>query len=163
LAELTGDKARIIATDTDGIRLEKVGENTARLGISSVRIVAYENIEETAVEIGLFNAVLLDVPCSNTGVLAKRPEVRFRITPKTITQLTKIQAQLLRTAAKLIKPRGRICYSTCSIQPSENNQLIADFTGQNPEFECKYEELTLPSAENFDCDGGYVAIVGRNE
>jgi len=163
LAELTSGKARIIATDTDGIRLEKVGENTARLGISNIRIVAYENIEEAAAEIGLFDAVLLDVPCSNTGVLAKRPEVRFRITPKTITELTKIQAQLLSTAAKLIKPRGRICYSTCSIQPSENNQLIAGFLEQNSEFECKYEELTFPSAENFDCDGGYVAIVGRNE
>ncbi len=163
LAELTGDKARIIATDTDNIRLEKVRENTARLGINSVRIVAYENVEEIAAEIGLFDAVLLDVPCSNTGVLARRPEARFRITPKAITELTKIQAELLRAAAKLIKPEGRICYSTCSIQPSENNQLIADFTGQNPEFECRYEETTLPSAENFDCDGGYVAIVGRNK
>jgi 16S rRNA (cytosine967-C5)-methyltransferase len=163
LAELTGDKARIIATDTDNIRLEKVRENTARLGISSVRIVVYENVEEIAAEIGLFDAVLLDVPCSNAGVLARRPEARFRITPKAITELTKIQAQLLRAAAKLIKPGGRICYSTCSIQPLENNQLVADFTGQNPEFECRCEEMTLPSAENFDCDGGYVAVVGRNE
>jgi 16S rRNA (cytosine967-C5)-methyltransferase len=163
LAELTADKARIIATDVDGIRLEKVREDAARLGITSVRTTAYENIEEIAVEAGLFDAVLLDVPCSNTGVLARRPEVRFKITPKAITELMKIQAELLRTAAKLIKPHGRICYSTCSIQSPENHQLIADFTGQNPEFECKYQELILPSAENFDCDGGYVALLGCNK
>jgi 16S rRNA (cytosine967-C5)-methyltransferase len=163
LAELTGDKARIIATDIDSVRLEKVKENADRLGISSVRIVAYENLKEIADEIGLFDAVLLDVPCSNTGVLARRPEARFRITPKVLTGLTKIQAQLLRTAAGTIKPRGRICYSTCSIQPSENDQLIDDFTEQNPTFDCIYQQLILPSAESFDCDGGYVAIVGRNE
>ena len=162
LAELTADKARIIATDTDSIRLEKVRENTARLGISSVRIVAYENIEAIAAEIGLFDAALLDVPCSNTGVLAKRPEVRFRITPKAITEMTKVHAELLRTAAKVIKPRGRICYSTCSIQPAENYRLIADFTEQNPGFDCIYQEMTLPSAEDFDCDGGYTAIIGRS-
>jgi 16S rRNA (cytosine967-C5)-methyltransferase len=163
LAELTGDKARIIATDIDSIRLERVRENADRLGITSIRTTAYRNVEEIAAGIGLFDAVLLDVPCSNTGVLAKRPEVRFRITPKTTAELAKVQAELLKTAAKLIKPQGRICYSTCSIQLSENHQLIADFTGQNPEFECKYEELMLPSAKDFDCDGGYVAVVGRSK
>ena len=163
LAELTGDKARIIATDIDNIRLEQVRENTARLGINSVRIAAYENIEAIAAEVGLFDAILLDVPCSNTGVLAKRPEARYRIRPEAVTGLTKIQAELLRTAAKMIKPRGRICYSTCSIQLSENHQLITGFVEQNPGFECKYEEQIFPSAEKFDCDGGYVAIVGRNE
>jgi 16S rRNA (cytosine967-C5)-methyltransferase len=163
LAELTGDKAKIVATDIDNIRLEKVRENAARLGINSVRITAYEDIETIAAEIGPFDAVLLDVPCSNTGVLAKRPEARYRIRPEAITGLTKIQAELLRTAAKMIKPRGRICYSTCSIQPSENHQLITGFAEQNPRFECKYEEQILPSAEKFDCDGGYVAIIGRNK
>jgi 16S rRNA (cytosine967-C5)-methyltransferase len=163
LAELTGDKAKIIATDIDNVRLDKVRENTARLGINSVRIVAYENIEAIAAEVGLFDAILLDVPCSNTGVLAKRLEVRLRIKPRTITELAKIQAELLRAAAKMIKPQGRICYSTCSIQPSENYQLITGFVEQNPGFECKYQEQIFPSAEKFDCDGGYVAIVGRNE
>ncbi len=163
LAELTGDKARIIATDIDNVRLDKVRENATRLGINSVKIVAYENIEATAAEVGLFDAILLDVPCSNTGVLAKRLEVRLRIKTRTITELTKLQLELLRTAAKMIKPRGRICYSTCSIQLSENRQLITGFVEQNPGFECKYQEQIFPSAEKFDCDGGYVAIIGRNE
>jgi len=127
LAELTGDKANIIATDIDSDRLEKVKENTTRLGINSVRVIAYENLQKVSNETGPFDCVLLDVPCSNAGVLAKRPEVRLRITPKTINNLTKIQSQLLETATAMIKPEGKICYSTCSIQKAENSELIKEF------------------------------------
>ena len=159
LAELTGDKAKIIATDIDGERLKKVEENATRLGIRSIKIVPYENLEKTATQIGPFDCILLDVPCSNTGVLAKRPEVRLRIRPKTIAKLTKIQGQLLKSAASMIKPKGKICYSTCSIQRCENSELIKDFLQKNPDFELESEQLTLPSAEDFDHDGGYVAII----
>ena len=161
LAELTGDKAKIIATDIDSERLEKVRENTARLGISSVSIVEYENLEAKADEIGPFDAVLLDVPCSNTGVLAKRPEVRYRIRPKAITNLTNTQNELLQTATTMIKPDGKICYSTCSIQRGENNQLVTQFLQKNRDFNLVSEVLSLPSAEEFDHDGGYVAIIAK--
>jgi len=159
LAELTGDKAKIIATDIDGKRLKKVKENAARLGIKSIRIAPYENLEKTAAQIGPFDCILLDVPCSNTGVLARRPEVRLRIRPETIAKLTKIQGQLLESAASMIKPKGKICYSTCSIQKQENSELIKDFLQKNPDFELESERLALPSAEDFDRDGGYVAII----
>ena len=162
LAELTSDKAKIIATDIDQNRLEKVKENTARLGINSVRTVVYENLQEVSTQVGPFDAVLLDVPCSNTGVLAKRIEARYRIKPKAIAELTKIQSQLLGTAAKMIKPEGKIGYSTCSIQGAENSKLVRDFLLQNHDFELEYELLSLPSAEGSDCDGSYVAIIGRN-
>lgn len=158
LAELTADKAKIIATDIDSRRLEKVKENTARLGINSVKIVAYQELEQKAAEIGLFDAVLLDVPCSNTAVLSKRPEARYRTEPRIITKLTKTQSGLLDTAAAMIKPKGKICYSTCSIQQCENSQLVRAFLQKN-NFKLESESLTLPSAENFDHDGGYVAII----
>ena len=158
LAESTGDSARIIATDIDSKRLERVKENIARLGINSVNVVAYENLEKVATQIGPFDAVLLDVPCSNTGVLARRVEARYRIKPKTITELTKTQHKLLEAAAAMIKPQGRICYSTCSIQKPENSQLVRRFL-QNHDFKLESELLVLPSAEGFDCDGGYVAVV----
>ena len=158
LAELTADKAKIIATDIDSRRLEKVKENTARLGINSVKIVAYQELEQKAAEIGLFDAVLLDVPCSNTAVLSKRPEARYRTEPGIITKLTKTQDGLLDTAAAMIKPKGKICYSTCSIQQCENSRLVRAFLQKN-NFKLESESLTLPSAENFDHDGGYVAII----
>ena len=159
LAELADDKAKIIATDIDSKRLEKVKENTARLGISGVRIVAYKNLEKIAAEVGPFDCILLDVPCSNTGVLAKRPETRYRISTEAITELTKIQLRLLQTAETMIKPHGKICYSTCSIQQDENDRLIRKFLQRNCNFKLEYESLILPSAEQPDCDGGYTAII----
>jgi 16S rRNA (cytosine967-C5)-methyltransferase len=106
---------------------------------------------------------LLDVPCSNTGVLAKRIESRYRIGPEAMRGLAQIQAGLLKTAAGLVKPHGRICYSTCSIQKAENSELVRDFLKENPSFELESEELTLPSADGFDHDGGYTAILVKRK
>lgn len=151
--------ARIIATDIDAKRLEKVKENITRLGIKGVNIIAYDRIRAEAERIGGFDAVLLDVPCSNTGVLARRVEARYRIKPNAVKKLVKIQRKLLSTAAEIIKQEGKICYSTCSIRRTENSELVRDFLSNNDSFELEYEKLTLPSAEGFDCDGGYIAIL----
>jgi 16S rRNA (cytosine967-C5)-methyltransferase len=141
LAEATGDSASIIATDIDSERLKKVKENTTRLGINSVDIVPYEELPYSK-----FDCVLLDVPCSNTGVLARRIEARYRVTPTAIKKLIKTQSELLNTAAQMLKPHGIICYSTCSIQKDENNDLVRDFLQKNHNFELESERLTLPSA-----------------
>jgi 16S rRNA (cytosine967-C5)-methyltransferase len=156
LAELTADSAKIIATDIDAQRLKSVKENTARLGINSVNIVAYEEVLNSK-----YDCVLLDVPCSNTGVLAKRIEARYRISSDAIEKLAQTQTELLNTAVEMLKPKGKICYSTCSIQKAENNELVQQFLRNNPDLELESELLTLPSAEGFDRDGGYVAIITR--
>ncbi len=165
LAELTGDKAQIIATDIDSQRLEKLNENIARLGLRSITIVAYEKLFKNSIfdiRYSKFDAVLLDVPCSNTGVLARRIEVRFRIKQKAIKQLVDLQSELLSAAAESIKSKGKICYSTCSIQKEENSQLVKNFLKQSPGFELESEKLILPSSDSAaDHDGGYVAILVR--
>jgi len=161
LAEATGDSAKIIATDIDAERLKKVKENTTRLGIKSVEIVSYKEFLNSQFSIlnSKFDCVLLDVPCSNTGVLARRIEARYRIIPQAIKELTKTQSELLNIAAKMLKPRGKICYSTCSIQKDENSDLVRDFLQKNRNFELESERLTLPLARAFDCDGGYTVIL----
>jgi 16S rRNA (cytosine967-C5)-methyltransferase len=170
LAEITGDSAKIIATDIDNRRLELVRENIARLGINSIDIVPYEELlgiadfqienRKSKIE-NSFDCVLLDVPCSNTGVLAKRIEVRYRIEPKAIKELAGLQSKLLRTAAEMLKLGGKICYSTCSIQKTENSELIEDFLKENQNFTLESQQLTLPTAEGFDHDGGYAAILTK--
>jgi 16S rRNA (cytosine967-C5)-methyltransferase len=182
LAETTGDSAKIIATDIDNKRLEMVRENIARLGIKSVDVVQYKGdpILQKDGKMGTqelfdladlkianrksqianhFDCILLDVPCSNTGVLAKRVEVRYRINTETIKELALVQGGLLRTASAMVEPGGKICYSTCSIQKTENSDVIENFLKQNQNFTLESEQLTLPSAEGFDHDGGYVAIL----
>lgn len=159
LAEETGDKARIIATDIDAQRLKKVNENLRRLNIRSVKVIAYQKLKQVIAEIGLFDYILLDAPCSNTGVLARRPEARFRITKKAVVDLTRIQAGLLKKAAEMLKPEGKICYSTCSIESRENALLVSDFLTKNPALELESELLTLPSARQPDHDGGFLAVL----
>ncbi|MHC4530753.1 MAG: 16S rRNA (cytosine(967)-C(5))-methyltransferase RsmB [Planctomycetota bacterium] len=159
LAELTNDKADIIATDIDPDRLEKVRENARRLGLKSITSIKYKEFKQSQAKIGPFDCILLDVPCSNTGVLAKRLEVRYRINPKAIEGLTKTQIELLEFTARIIKQNGKICYSTCSIQNCENDSLIKNFLSQNPQLKLQYEQLTLPSAQKPDRDGGYIAIL----
>ena len=111
---------------------------------------------------GPFDAVLLDVPCSNTGVLARRIEVRFRVTQASVKELAKTQRGLLEKAASLLKPGGRICYSTCSIQRAENGDLVRTFLEANGQFELAREQFILPSSAGFDCDGAYAAVLTKS-
>jgi 16S rRNA (cytosine967-C5)-methyltransferase len=162
LAEATAGKAKILATDIDNSRLKMVTENVARLGLADcITVVEYHDVNEYVKQIGGFDCILVDAPCSNTGVLARRPEVRHRITEKAVEELTKIQSELLTEAAELLKPQGIICYSTCSIQPEENGLLIRRFIQENPKFKLESEKLVLPSAETFDHDGSYTATIAK--
>ncbi|MGD1042042.1 MAG: transcription antitermination factor NusB [Sedimentisphaerales bacterium] len=158
LAEATGGRAKIVATDIDSGRLKKVKENIARLGSAGcVTTIEYNDVEKQ----GGFDCVLVDAPCSNTGVLARRPEVRYRITKSDVKKLAKTQMMLLSKAAGMLKPKGVICYSTCSIQPEEDGLLVRRFIEGNPGFELESERLILPSADMFDRDGSYTAIIVR--
>lgn len=159
LAEIMNDSGTIIATDIDSVRLEKVKENQNRLGIKCIKTVEFSEIEKLNKEMGGFYCILLDVPCSNTGVMSRRPEVRFRISKKDVAEITRIQSGLLDTAAKYSRPGTKICYSTCSIQKQENSAVVDSFLKANPAFKCVTSKLTLPSASEPDCDGGYYAIL----
>ncbi len=159
IAELTQDSATILATDIDPERLKRVQENITRLGLKSVTIIPYTQLEQGT--IGPFDAILLDVPCSNTGVLARRIEVRYRLRPEGIHDLAATQRTLLEKAVTLLKPTGRICYSTCSIQRTENQDVVRAFLAVHTNFQLAQEHLTLPSAQPFDHDGAYTALLTR--
>ncbi len=159
LAEATRDSAKIVATDIDPGRLDRVRENIARLDLQSITVVPYAQLDEGAGE--LFDAILLDVPCSNTGVLARRVEARHRIRPKAVEECATLQQDLLKKAAGLVKPGGRICYSTCSIQRAENTNVTRGFLADDNRFQPAHEELILPSAGRCDHDGAYVAVLTR--
>ena len=168
LAQQMNDTGTIIASDIHDQRLKMVTQNCTRLGISMVKTVSYKEFDDCLANTPTIDAILLDVPCSNSGVLARRLEVRMRITPEIIKEIAKTQSELLSKAAKMISNGGKICYSTCSICPGENEELIQNFLKNNPQFALELEELTLPTAmpqtgptpvTNVDCDGGYAAII----
>ena len=122
LSELMQNRGTIVACDIDPKRLEMVTALCARLGATNVetQLIA-ENCEPPQ---GPFHAALVDVPCSNTGVLGRRPEVRWRLRPEELPHLIRLQTKLLFQAIERVKPGGTIVYSTCSIEPDENSGVV---------------------------------------
>ncbi len=107
----------------------------------------------------LFDRVLLDAPCSNTGVMRRRVELRWRIRPEELERLRATQRQLLDQALGLLKPGGTLVYSTCSLEPEENRQLIHQFLTANLNCHLKHERELRPFVEGVD--GAYVARITR--
>ena len=158
LAELMQDQGRIIACDSHAERLQRVTENTERLQLTCIetRFLAPDG---TGLPDGPFDATLVDVPCSNTGVLGKRPDARWRIKPDDLNELPQIQSRLLQAAAARTQPGGRILYSTCSIEPEENEQVVAQALNDNPALELVCATHHVPGCPG---DGGYQALLRRH-
>ncbi len=161
LAELTGDEIEIVATDIDAGRLQRVQENATRLGLRRIRVLPYEGLEQEMAQNGHFDVILVDVPCSNSGVLAKRVEGRFRIRSEAVRSLVQVQQEILTQAYTLLADHGQLIYSTCSIQNEENQGVVRSFQQTHPDMTLVTETLTLPQLEPYDCDGGYFAVLVR--
>lgn len=164
LTMLMADNGMILASDSDTVRLQKVRQNVKRMRLNAIEVVVYPEIEKKIQKLKKLDAIVLDVPCSNTGVLARRVEARWRLQKKSIDELLQAQNQLLTNAAALCQHNTRILYSTCSIQPEENQHQIQNFLSQQPVFTLEKEKLTLPALKTkklFDHDGGYVAVLAR--
>ncbi len=162
LAMLMQDKGTILASDNDKTRLQKVCQNVKRMRLNAIEVVEPKNIEQKIRKLKHLDAIILDVPCSNTGVLARRVEARWHLRKNNLNSLLKIQTQLLRRAAALCQRTTALVYSTCSILPEENQQQIQQFLSQHTPFRLITEKLTLPALKTqnlFDHDGGYVAIL----
>jgi 16S rRNA C967 or C1407 C5-methylase (RsmB/RsmF family) len=111
-----------------------------------------------------FDAALVDVPCSNSGVIARRPEARLRLTRSKIAALVRVQAELLRRAAAAVRPGGRLVYSTCSIEPEENERVVSAFLAERTDWTLEHEEIALPNwgpRPSDWRDGGYAALLRR--
>ena len=106
-----------------------------------------------------FDRVMLDVPCSNSAEMSKRPEVRWRISPEDIKRLSLEQKRLLSSAAEAVKKGGVLVYSTCSLMQEENSSITGQFIKNTSEFTLEKEELFLPTAES--PSGGYYARLVR--
>jgi 16S rRNA (cytosine967-C5)-methyltransferase len=156
------DTGRILASDISPVRLEQVNENVRRLGLSCIRCVSKEDLEKAVRSLKRIDTLILDVPCSNTGVLARRPEARHRLAKGLPLALVTRQQELLAYAKSLLRPGSALLYSTCSILPQENTLQIQDMLKRHPDWVLLKEKIVLPStenAENCDHDGGYTALL----
>jgi len=155
LAELMRDQGLIYATDTQEHRLGRILENAQRLGLKTVRTALLER-DLGELPRREFAAALVDVPCSNTGVLGKRPEARWRLAPHDLVELPQLQHKILRTALSRVKAGGRAVYSTCSIEPEENGAVVRQVLAGQRGWTLVREQEHLPGQPG---DGGYVALL----
>jgi 16S rRNA (cytosine967-C5)-methyltransferase len=142
-------EAKLFANDVSERKLEKVQENLNKYSLDAT--LSCSRGEEFHPE-EKFDLVIIDAPCSNTGVLNKRPEARWRLGSKEIQSLKSLQLKLIRNACTLLKPNGCIWYLSCSILPQENEELIAEICESEELIKCK-EQVILPNTEAWD--GGY--------
>jgi 16S rRNA (cytosine967-C5)-methyltransferase len=153
IAQLMQNRGRIVAWDNQPERLKLVRENCARLGITCVEFPDSSPPPS-------FDRILVDAPCSNTGVLRRRVDLRWRIKSGEIDRLRQAQLALLQQAAPQLKAGGTLVYSTCSLEPEENESVTRNFLEERADFKLERERQLLPFADGVD--GAYVARLRKS-
>jgi 16S rRNA (cytosine967-C5)-methyltransferase len=141
LAGLMKNHGKIIAIDRYDSRLNIMRQNLSRLGITCVQTVESDALEFNG---GLFDRVLADVPCLGSGTLSKKPDIKWKKDLFDLRQINTLQFNLIEKASSLVKPGGVLVYSTCSIEPEENNEIVERFLQAHTDFYLKNASEELP-------------------
>ena len=150
IAALMNNRGKVLATDIYAHKIEKINENAKRLGIDIIETKELDGRELGKLYENKADRVLVDAPCSGLGVLRRRPDARLKKNEDEIKKLPKLQLELLESGAKAVKKNGVLVYSTCTIEPMENEEVVKKFLEQNSEFE-------------LDNTGEFLPIIKRKE
>jgi 16S rRNA (cytosine967-C5)-methyltransferase len=154
IAQLMKNAGVIISCDRDGERLQILKNNVDRLGATIVRAVRHDwtckDLPKEIAAIAPFDRVLLDAPCTNTGVIRRRIDVRWRLRPKDFGQMSNDQLLISRAVFRLLKPRGTLVYGTCSLEPEENEKVVRRLDAELPALSLEAEKNSLPFRDGFD-------------
>ncbi len=171
IAELSGDRAEIYAFDIHEHRVKLMREGAQRLGISSIN-AAVGNAAVYNEKIPMADKILCDVPCSGLGVIRRKPEIKYK-NYEEFEKLPEIQYNILENAAGYLKIGGELIYSTCTVDPRENGEVIDRFLREHKNFEGisflenigkpfgGYKATLFP--EDFGCDGFFISKIKRME
>ncbi len=160
LAEAMANRGEILAVDVSPDKIARIESGAQRMGATIVRALLAEQVG--GLDPQSFDLALADVPCSNTGVLARRCEARWRFSPSTLGGIVRDQRTLLLLASSFVRKGGRLIYSTCSIEPEECDGVVRAVLRSGAKLSLEREHYTLPSGADDPtrwCDGGYYAIL----
>ncbi len=158
-ADHSGDNALIVAADRYAARLATITATAALHQLHSIKPVLLDASQQLPFPPASFDRILVDAPCSGTGTLRRNPEIRWRLSNDDIINFAAAQKQFLANAADILKPGGRLIYSTCSIEPDENERVIESFLSTHPSFDLLDSTRTWPHREG--SDGFFIATFER--
>jgi 16S rRNA (cytosine967-C5)-methyltransferase len=159
VAELMKNDGFILACDRDQSRVETLRGNLERLGVKIARTIEHDWAQQTLSGEPPFDRILIDAPCSNTGVMRRRVDVRWRLTPDDFARMAAEQLRIVRATIPLLKPGGVLVYSTCSMEPEENEEAIGMIRTEFPFLHLDEEKSVMPFREKFD--GAFAARLIR--
>ncbi len=145
LAQAMGREGMVVAVEPEARRFQLLGENLDRLGLAARTTLIQATLEEFALgQPQPFEAILLDAPCSGSGVIRRQPDIRWSRQPGDLARYQQTQLALLTTCAGLLGAKGRLVYATCSLEPEENQEVIALFLKEQPDFRLEDARTYLP-------------------
>ena len=157
LADRAGDNAFVVAADRSPTRITTVTTTAALHQLKGIQPVLLDAGNKLPFAPNAFDRVLVDAPCSGTGTLRRNPEIRWRLANDDIPNFAAAQKQFLRNAAEVLKPGGRLVYSTCSVEREENEEVVADFLKTHTGFAQLKTLRTWPHREG--SDGFFMAVL----
>jgi len=160
LAELMRDRGKVYAIDIHPHKIKLIEEQARRLGLSCIAAEAGDAAHLTE-KFGdeRFDRILVDAPCSGFGVIRRKPDLKWRKSEDDIRAVSRLQLEILSEAGKLLKPGGRLVYSTCTVEREENERVIERFLAGHPEYELEGARRILP--HEYGTDGFFIARLHR--
>jgi len=164
LAELMANQGLLIACDREPPRLNLLDENLARLGVRTAKIVCHDWMKSAVppeiLSAAPFDRILIDAPCTNTGVMRRRVDVRWRLKPADFNRMRARQIEITRAVIPFLKPGGILVYSTCSLEREENEDVVQTLLRVTSILQLEEERRSTPFQDNFD--GAFGARFRRN-
>lgn len=161
IADRVGDSAVIIAADRSAARMATISTTAALHQLRSINPTLLDAGDNLPFAPDSFDRILVDAPCSGTGTLRRNPEIRWRLANEDIPNFAAKQKEFLQNAAEVLKPGGRLVYSTCSVEREENEEVIDHFISTHPDFTVEKTIRTWPHREG--SDGFFIAILERRK
>lgn len=172
IAEMMRGSGRVIAVDLYESRLERVAENARRLGFGDM----IEQVcgDARSIELPPADVVLVDAPCSGLGTLSRKPDIKWKRQHEDLMAMTRLADAILENGARMVRPGGALVYTTCSIDPEENDDVVARFVTEHPEFAFTNSQGVVPTEaidgpflrtlpHRHGIDGAFGAVMRRRE
>ncbi|MBW4625903.1 MAG: 16S rRNA (cytosine(967)-C(5))-methyltransferase [Brasilonema octagenarum HA4186-MV1] len=161
IAELVRDEGKVFACDRTPSRLKKLQQNAQRLKLKSIEMCTGDSrnmpqFQNTA------HRVLLDAPCSGLGTLHRHADARWRQTPETVEELSVLQKQLISHTSTFVKQDGVLVYSTCTLHPKENEEVVSSFLAENPNWEIEPPSADSP-ASTYSTPQGWIKVLPHQQ